>query len=490
MEYIIGESREQSTMLPDCLDDYVGENNPVRVIDAYVDNLDMGALGFFRSEPNQTGRPMYSPKDMLKLYIYGYMNRIRSSRRLETESKRNLEVIWMMRKLSPDHKTIARFRQKNPNALKNVFRDFVKLCLKLDLYGKELVAIDGSKFKAQNGTDRAFTEKKLIDRIKRLDSKIEEYMQLLEESDYEETGTESENSNEDISRIVSELTQRKHEYEGYVEEIRQSEDTQKCLTDPDSRLMMSNGKIDVCFNVQTAIDSKNKMIVEFDVINRAQDKNQMGSMAKKAAEALEVNELNAVADAGYDSASDIAECLMNGITPHVARADIEICLPTDEAHAEKIESYRNGRCVYLRDRNIAICPLGQILYPGCYKKRSGAVLFYNTRACTGCTQKCTAERYKKFEIIMKRSEFHKDYNDSDLWVRRVSVKPDRELVSLRKCIVEHPFGTIKRAMSADHCLMRGIPKVSGEFALTFLAYNLKRAVNILGAKRIIDAVSL
>jgi len=489
MDYIKGMDRHQTIMLPDCVDDYVDENNPVRVIDAYVHSLDIAAMGFTRSQLNNTGRPPYFSKDLLKLYLYGYMNRIRSSRRLETESKRNLEVIWLLGNLSPDHKTIARFRQENPAALKNVFRDFVRLCVKLGLYGKELLAIDGSKFKACNSKDRAFTEKKLSERIARLDSKIEEYVRKLEKLDFEENRVESDKTSEEITRIIVGLAERKSDYEGYAREIQESGDTQIALTDPDSRLMMANGKIDACYNIQAAVDSKNKMIVEFDVGNNAQDKNQMGPMSEKAADVLGDKNFAVVVDAGYDSATDIARCLLNGITPHVAGTNITICLPTDEAHAELPKPQENGRCVYLKDRNLAICPMGNFLYPGTYHKRKSVAMFYNTKACVACPCKCTTCRFKRFEIIMFPSEFSREYNDKGLSVKQVEVIADRDLVNQRKCIVEHPFGTIKRTMDAGYMLTKGKQSVSGELALTFLAYNLKRAINILGTKRVINAIS-
>ena len=210
MEFIIGEDRGQSSLLPDCLDDYIGEENTARVIDAYVESLDMSQLGFEKSVPNETGRPMYAPKDLLKLYIYGYMNRVRSSRNLERESHRNLEVIWLLKKLTPDHKTIARFRQQNPKALKNMFRDFVRLCSGLGLYGKELIAVGGSKFKAWNTKDRNFTKGKITDRIHRIDKKIEQYMTELDEQDKAESNDMEEPRAAKVQEILQQLTERKN----------------------------------------------------------------------------------------------------------------------------------------------------------------------------------------------------------------------------------------------------------------------------------------
>ena len=269
MEFIMGADRNQLILLPDSLDDYVEAGNAVRVIEAYIDSLNLTALGFVKPAPNDTGRPMYNPKDLLKLYVYGYMNRIRSSRRLESESKRNLEVIWLLGKLSPDHKTIARFRRDNTSALKNVFRDFVKLCATLGLYSKELIAIDGSKFKAVNSKDRNFTDKKLQDRISRIDARIEEYLCDLEQLDLQEDSVSKEHSSREIEQIIKGLLDRKERYESYADELILTGEKQISLTDPDSRLMKANGKLDVCYNVQTVVDAKHKLIVEFDVINNS-----------------------------------------------------------------------------------------------------------------------------------------------------------------------------------------------------------------------------
>lgn len=488
MQFISGDNRNQMILMPDSIDDYVSDDNSVRVIDAYISSLDLSTLGFNRPQPNDTGRPMYNPKDLLKLYVYGYMNRIRSSRRLEMETKRNLEVIWLLKKLSPDHKTIARFRSDNSDVLKNVFKDFAKLCMKLGLYGKELVAIDGSKFKAVNSKDRNFTDKKLAERIARLEVKIEEYMRQADELDLQENCAENKKTSTEIRKIISELAERKSFYQGYSDEFAQSGETQKSLTDADSRLMMANGKLDVCYNVQTAVDGKNKLVVDFDVTNFAVDKNQLAPMATRACEILETEHLTAVADTGYDSIQDIVKCMEQGIEPHVAGTDFDICLPA-ETTCEEIVSHINGRSVYISERNIVLCPMGKVLYPGFYKKTNGMGVFYNFKACSSCTCKCTSEkRGRRHQVPMKESDFTKDYDDTGLMVRQIRIAPDKKLVKQRKCIVEHPFGVLKRNMDSGYCLTKGLGKVSGEFSLAFLAFNLKRAINILGTTKIIEAV--
>ena len=489
MGYIMGKERSQINLLPECIEDYVEENNPVRVIDAYVNSLDLDGMSFTHGQPNETGRPPYSPYDMLKLYIYGYMNRVRSSRRLEAETVRNLEVIWLIGKLRPDHKTIARFRHDNPEALKQVFRQFVKLCVGLGLYGRELVAIDGSKFKAVNSGDRIFTEKKLREKIARMDAKIEAYHQEMDEADRREDTASTELTKEAIAAAIASLSKAKTDCEGYARALSESEETQIALTDPDCRLMKSGGRIEPCYNIQTSVDSKNKLLVDFEVTNNALDKNNLAPMATRSAELLEVENLTAVADTGYDCATDIADCVMNGIEPHVAGVDITVCIPTDEPQSE-ITSHVNGRAVYLPDRNIAICPMGKPLYPSSYRKKPGDAVFINGRACSKCTCRCIRGRQKEFTRAMPFADFHKEYDDSDLFVRQVRITPSRRLVRLRKTIVEHPFGTVKQAMDSRHCLLKGLRFVRGEFSLAFLSYNLKRVINIMGVPNLITTLQV
>ena len=489
MEFISGESREQIIMLPDCLDDYITNNNSVRVIEAYINSLDLTALGCSRHQPNGTGRPMYDPKDLLKLYLYGYMNRIRSSRRLETESIRNMELFWLLGKLSPDHKTIAEFRRRNSEALKNVFKGFVKLCVKLGLYGKELLAIDGSKFKAVNSKERNYTEGKLKERIERLEKKIETYMKELEETDREEEEGEQEKSAEEIREIIKGLEERKAGYQGYAEELKQSGETQKSLIDSDSRLMVSNGKMDVCYNVQTAVDAKHCLITAYEVTNDGNDKNHLTPTAEAAREVMEAERLSVVADTGYDSVQDIVAGMQAGMDIHVAGTDYDMCVPTEDAGKE-ITGHKDGRCVYYGARNIVLCPMGQVLHPAFYKKSEGKGVFVNREACKGCMCRCTKEsRGRRHEVPMAESAFSTTYNEERLTVKQVRIQGDRGIVKERKSIVEHPFGTIKRAMEAGYCLTKGKEKVSGEFALTFLAYNMKRVINILGVGNLLKAIA-
>ena len=493
MDFIYGEDREQTLLLPDSIEDYIGENNPVRVIDAYINGLDLLSLGFLGAELKETGRPPYNPKDLLKLYVYGYMNRIRSSRRLEIETRRNLEVLWLLGKLSPDHKTIARFRQEHTKALKNVFCDFTRLCVKLELYGKELLAIDGSKFKAVNSRKRNFTKKQIQDKIHKTTEKIDEYLRELERNDAAESPVSSEKTKDEITKIISDLKECKTRYQGYADELERTGEKQKSLTDGDSRLMTTNSaKMDVCYNVQTAVDAKNKLIVEFEVSNQGNDKNFITPMVKSSMELLETEKITAVADAGYESIGDILSAKSQGIDVHVAGTDFDVCVPADGGEQAEIRSHHQGRCVYIKERNIALCPMGNILYPTGHKKRKqGMGVFYNYQACQQCSCKCTTDARGRFQyqVPMAVQEFSKEYNDKGLVVKQIRIAPNIALIKQRKAIVEHPFGTIKRSMEAGYCLTKGLRKVPGEFALTFLAYNLKRAINTLGCAKLIAAMA-
>ena len=492
MEFIAGLDRAQYTCYMGCLDDAVFENNPVRFIDAYVDRLDMAGLCFQSNEPQDTGRPAYDPRDLLKLYIYGYFNRVRSTRNLERECYRNIEVIWLMKNLKPDHKTISRFRQNNPKALKNVFRDFVRLCAELDLYGKDLIAVDGSKFKAWNSKDRNFTKGKIEDRIRRIEEKIDKYLSELERLDQIDEAERLPvlRDKEQIQEIILKLQERKAVLEDYKGEVTCGEETQVSLTDPDSRLMKTKDGMEVCLNVQTAVDSKNKMIVEFMVGNQVQDKNMMSPMARKASKILETENMVIVADNGYDSVSDVAQVLADNNTPVVAGGDYEFWYPTNEENAEEVNDYDEAiaRSVYLPERNVLICPMGQFLYPSCYVKSKHIAKYGNPKACAHCPKKCTSMKYYYAERMIKLSEFSKEYDASPVPLRKIRILQDKEIASQRKCIVEHPFGTVKRNLGIAYLLLRTIPKAEGELSLAFLAFNMKRALNIVGIEKMMEVL--
>jgi len=491
MGYIRGSDRYQQTMFPEVIDDYITEENPVRVIDAYIDSLKLAELEF-KAIPADTGRPPYDPKDMLKLYLYGYFNKLRSSRKLEAETKRNIELMWLINKLSPDHKTIAEFRRNNAKALKNVFRDFVKLCQKLGLYGNELAAVDGSKFRAVNSVENNFNREKLEERIKRIDEKMEQYLSELNENDEAESDA-PKHTKEEIGAAIAELSARKEGYESMKARLDETGETQISTVDPDSkRMKQANGGSGICYNIQTAVDAENKMIADYEVTNHCNDKNLLAPMAKSAKETLGVDKLAVIADTGYFVASDLAECITNGITPHVSSEyeSVTFCVPATAEEASEPQQFSNqGKNVFIRERNIGLCPMGCVLYPNSYRESINAAVYSNTKACRNCPHRAGCKNYdRELKVKMPLSEFTKQYNDSGLHVKQITYSADKTLLRKRKEIVEHPFGTIKRHMDSSYCLMKGIAKVSGEFALSFCAYNLKRAINILGAAKMLQVI--
>lgn len=487
MKYITGQERTQISMFPAIMDDYVTEDNPVRVIDAFVDGLDMASLGFEKAALKDTGRPPYAPQDLLKLYIYGYFNRVRSSRRLEKECYRNLEVIWLLSGLRPDHKTISQFRHDNPAAIRNTFRAFVKLCNRCGLYGRELLSIDGSRFSAVNSKDRNFNEQKLKERIAHIEAKIEGYLAALDENDDSDAVITSD---ADIHSIVRELVERREQYETMLSDMRANDQTQVSLTDPDCRRMSKSGRdIVVGYNVQTAVDSKNGLVAEYDVSNQTTDMGLMHDVAMKSKAALEIDTpIDLIADKGYNASTDIANCCAEQMTAHVCMDidSFDICIETNE-EADKPTHHLNGRCVYLEDRNICICPLGEILYPATYRWDKRCTKFYNSKACRICKQRCTLTVQKQFEVSMPPSKFTKDYNAAGLKIKQVRIIPDRELLKKRKSLSEHPFGVVKRDMDANYLLTKGFTMVDAEFALAFMVFNMKRALTLLGAEKLIQA---
>jgi transposase len=318
LTFIKGTPRSDVLLFPEAIDDYVSDDNPVRFIEAFVDNLDLEMLGFCRTTPSHTGRPAYAPADLLKLYVYGYLNRTRSSRGLERECLRNLELIWLLRKLRPDFKTIADFRKDNADAIKKVCREFTLLCKRLGLFGREFVAIDGSKFKAQNSKRRNFTAKKLDEVSKELDAKIKDYLDRLDEADQQEAEVKTPTA-EQLKEKIERLRTRKRNYEQMQEQLKQSGESQLSLTDPDSRSMKVSQGTDVCYNVQTVVDDLHKLIVEHEVTNDPTDQAQLSRMAIRAKQTLGVDELEVVADKGYYDGSEVKKCEQEGITVYVAK---------------------------------------------------------------------------------------------------------------------------------------------------------------------------
>lgn len=476
MGYKTGTDREQQMLLPETLDEYVSGDNPVRFIDAFVADLDMKKLGFERAVPASEGSPGYDPRDLLKLFIYGYLNKTRSSRRLERETHRNLEVIWLMRQLRPDHKTIAEFRRKHPKALKGVSREFVLLCRELDLFGAQLVFVDGTKIRAVNSKDRNFTVPKLKILLARIDANIEEYLAELKAQDAAEEAQPGA-TDPHLQDKLKAYQERKKQYEGYLTELTQSGETQLSLTDPDSRLMKLHGDKKVCFNAQIAVDSKHHLIVADDVTNEVNDLEQLAPMAAAAREALEVQALNVGADAGYHNGRQVVECEANGITPLVPR-------PKSSSKNESKGLFTKAAFTYSAAQDAYRCPAGQWLSRSTQTVTEGRTLGYysNWPACAQCPLRKRCTDAKQGRRIMRTPEEER----LDAMAARMKEQPGVMLE--RKSAVEHPYGTIKWWGEGYYFLLRGLEKVRGEFSLMTLSYNLKRAINLLGVECLLEAL--
>ncbi|HEX3010514.1 MAG TPA: IS1182 family transposase [Syntrophomonadaceae bacterium] len=478
MAYIQGEDRQQITLFPDAIDDYISEENSVRVIDAYVNSLNMMELGFLRTELREIGRPAYNPQDLLKLYIYGYMNRIRSSRRLETEAGRNLELIWLLRKLKPDFKTIADFRKDNKAAIKNVFKNFSLLCKNWDLYSKKVVAVDGSKFRASNSKRNNFNEKKIQRQLKYIDEKINTYLQELESNDKSEADIHIPSS-EEIKQRINELNQRKAKYTAMQERMAITGETEISTTDPDARLMKANNNgIDVSYNVQTVVDQKYKLVVDTEVTNNPADQGQLNKMAGKAKQIFEAEEIKAVADKGYYSTNDLIECADNHIETYVAKPKPSVNTPDPDFSREQFK--------YNKEQNYYVCPTGQILYASKVRKVNNVEYqdYKNFRACCNCEMKDHCTKSQKGRTISR--------NQSQEFLDTVDKRTmeNKELYAQRQMLVEHPFGTVKRIWGYSYFLTRGIKSVAAENSLHFLAYNLRRVISILGVKEMIRKLAM
>ncbi len=479
MGYIEGTARTEVLLFPEALDDYITPENSVRFIDAFVSSLDLAELGFTRAQPAATGRPAYAPADMLKLYVYGYLNRVRSSRLLEREATRNLEVMWLIGKLTPDFKTIVDFRRDNLAAIKAVCREFTLLCRRLDLFGGELVAIDGSKFKAVNNRKRNFGERRLERAVTAIDEKITSYITALDEHDREDTEAlvVKTPTAEELRAKIATLKERKAKYEALSEQLRESGEKQVSLTDPDARSMVTHfGVTDVCYNVQTAVDAKHKLIVEHEVTNNPTDHAQLAKMSLRSKETLQAEELNVLADMGYFDGDEIKKCVDAGITPYIPK-------PLTSS-GKKRGLYTKDDFRYDKARDSYTCPQGQTLtFRFNATERERDIKYYATPQCRGCPAKhlCTtsADGRRLTRLV--------DEDLLDEMAQRVKANP--QLMKRRQQLSEHPFGTIKRAMVSSYFLMRGIKKVAAEMSLTVLAYNLKRVLNIVGVKKLIAALT-
>ena len=561
MAYIKGSDRRQRVLFPDCIDEYVEADAPVRLFDAFIDRLKMDELGFIRSTPAETGTPGYDPRGLLKLYIYGYFYQVRSSRKLARECKCNVEVMWLLSKLTPDFRTISDFRKDNKEAITKVYKEFNKFCMGLKLFSKSYISIDGSKFKAVNAKDNNFTLSKLDDRIKRLDEHISIYMEELDAYDHEEV---RKLSKDEIQRKLDVCKERKERYEGYRNQLEESGESQISLTDPDSRLMKANEGFCVGYNVQTAVDAESHMIAVFQVTNNPTDHGQITSVASEVKADYNVPVLETTADKGYESPEDHAEALASGIVPNVIQRDggdteqvqfnyneapiteeqkastkaedLKACLEAgvipdayegiltdvqitevkelttdvadsavlkmtpEQMRAKALEGY------FVRDaeRNLVYCPQGEILRQKSIK-RNGMIRYCNKLACKKCKCKCTAQKFKEADFSKdtlikateaKRKQLKDENKDNPKPPRMKVVKKvvryvlhlDQNKMDNRKCLSEHPFGTMKRTLGQYYFLLKGFAKVSTEMGLFCLSYNLRRAISLRGVPALVASL--
>ena len=479
MSFIAGVDREQQVLLPESLDDYVGPENPVRAIDAFVATLDLARLGVERAIPKETGRPPYDPGDLLRLYIYGYLHRVRSSRKLEQEAQRNVEVMWLLRKLTPDFKTIADFRRANPQALTAVCRAFTLLCRELDLFGAELVAIDGSKFRAANSKQRNVTPGNLAKRIARIDARIAEYLAALESADRAEPpprdgggpGARAQTLREKLAILRT----RRTEYVALAADLHQTGESQRSLTDPESRLMKVGQGVQVCYNVQTAVDAKHKLIVAHGVTNAATDSQQLLPLATAAKETLAVERLEVLADAGYYAGDQLVACGGVGIAPVVPKPATSMNLRRGLFTKEVFR--------YDAEGDEYECPASKRLrFAGASRDRATRLQRrYTTTACHTCGLRAQCTRGQQRWILRWEHE-----GRLDTITQRTRERPDAR--SLRHQLSEHPFGSMKRWMDQGYFLMRGLHNVRAEFSLTVLAYNFRRVITLLGMPRLLEVL--
>jgi len=471
--FIEGESRTQSTLLPEVLDDYIAETNPVRVVDVFVDEIDLGQMGFGGIEPAATGRPAYHPAVLLKLYIYGYLNRIQSSRRLEREAQRNVELMWLIGRLMPDHKTIANFRKENGKAIRSVCRQFVVLCQRLGLFSDALVAIDGSKFKAVNNRDRNFTAAKLQRRMQEIEASIERYLVEMDTADRQEPAIAEAKTVRLKDKIVALKAQMK-ELKVIETELKEAPDRQLSLTDPDARSMKTRGTGIVGYNVQTAVDAKHHLIVTHEVTNDGLDRRQLTSMAKKARMAIGSETITVIADRGYFRGEEILAC---------HEAGINAIVPKTHTSAAKAEGrFDKADFIYDALTNEYRCPAEQRLVWRLARVEDGLMMNrYWSSACPTCAIKaqCTPSDYRR----VSRWEHQTVLDEME---RRLDLAPDS--MRIRRQTVEHPFGTIKSWMGSAHFLTKTLDRVSTEMSLHVLAYNMKRVMRILGNRTLMVAM--
>ncbi len=480
MAHRIGTDRNQLLLLPPSLDELIGEDNPAKVIDAFVDSLDIKEAGFKNSLPAEKGCPPYNPADLLKLYLYGYLNRIRSSRKLEKECIRNIEVIWLLNQLRPKYRTIAYFREHNGKGIKSVFRQFVVMMKKWDLIAGDLLAVDGSKFRAVNSKKNNYNQQKIQRHLDYIDQKIDEYLKELDENDHKEHGERKLKVNE----CLHQLEQRRKKYIDLERQLRETGKDQVSTTDPDARQLIIRGDItEVAYNAQTTVDSKHNLVIDTKVIN-ANDRKILATMGLQAKEVLNKDSFELLADKGYHNGEELQKCDLMNIKTYVA--------PQENVSGNKIPTpeYQGDKFRYNSEDDCYTCPEGQTLnsngkwYKKFYRTHITLSKQYKTKACRECPKRClcTSSPIERGRLI-ERSEYQDAVDANNKRVRN-----EKEKYRRRQAMVEHPFGVVKRQWGYDHVMMKGIEKTDSEISLVFLCYNIKRVMNIMGIKGILKAI--
>ena len=475
MKHRSGLDRLQTLMFPERLEDYIGAENPVRFLEAFVTNLDLHALDFAKAQVAATGRPPYDPGALLKLYLYGYLHRIRSSRLLEAECHRNVEVIWLLGKLAPDFKTIADFRKDNLRPLRAVSRQFVVLCRKLELFGGQLLAIDGSKFGAVNARDQNYNAAKLKELMDRADARLAEYLEAMDSADTAERGVAALSKEELAAKIAA--LREKQEWHAELLEQLDEEQKQISTTDPESRKLPTAQGTVVGYNAQVAVDAKHKLIAAQDVTNEVTDLKQLANVALAAKSNLEVKQTEVVADAGYYNAAEVSRCAEQGITAYIPKAD------TSANTARGL--YGKSRFKYDETKDVYVCPAGgELTYRFATYELGRELRYYRASGCKGCALKQQCTRNKANRTITREE------NEGLMEAMAARMKAQPWKFKLRKTLAEHPFGTIKRWFGYTHFLLKGLEKVRTEWSLTTLVYNLKRVLNLVSFEKLMQAVGI
>jgi len=480
MDYIQGKPRSQIVLIESSLEEKIEQDNPVRIIDAFVNSCKLEEFGFTHAKHAPEGRPPYHPGDLLKLYIYGYLNRIRSSRLLEKECKRNLELWWLLNELIPDHNTIANFRRDNPKAIKLVFRKMVTLCKRLDLIGGKVIATDGTKLRAQNSKKNNYNQKKIDDHLAYIENKLHEYLDALDIADTAETmGLDPDIDKEKIREKIARLNDRKQHYKKLEQQLTETNQEQISTTDPDSRkLAVRQNILEVCYNIQATVDDKHNLPIDFKTTNN-NDTHALANMAVRAKVILGSTEFIELADKGYHTGEEIRKC-------HEAGIETLVAIPKTPVSSQAPDpAYNQDQFHYDKENDYYLCPQGQNLTSTgtWYQHHPYKTKQYKTKSCKGCPVKAQCTKSKKGRVIERNENIEATQRNKQ------AIENNKELYKRRQEIVEHPFGTIKRQWGFDYTLMKGKKKVDGDVGFIFIAYLFTRLMNIIGLKGLMEAIA-